>query len=88
MRKLANETNEMNIERRRVFYQIYEETGSIEEATKYSNIRINMKHMKCTYPKPIMDKMEHYLSGYANKMWRQSLRHLKKWNDLYSALRQ
>jgi hypothetical protein len=56
LRKLANETNEMNIERRRVFYQIYEETGSIEEATKYSNIRINMKHM------------EHYLSGYANKM--------------------
>jgi hypothetical protein len=34
-----------------------------------------------------MKHMEHYLSGYANKMWRQSLRHLKKWNDLYSALR-
>jgi len=58
----------MNIERRRVFYQIYEQTKSIEEATKYSNIRINIKYMKCTYPQAIMEKMEEYLLGFAYKV--------------------
>ena len=43
--------------------QSLEDQTSYEEAVKYSRIMINSKHLKCTYSKPITDKLQTKLNN-------------------------
>jgi hypothetical protein len=46
----AHETDEINIERRKIFYLIYRKTNNVDEAITYANINVNIKYLKCKYP--------------------------------------
>lgn len=45
----AYETKEMNLERRKTFFIVYNKTGNFEEAMALSNISVNMKYLGCKY---------------------------------------
>ena len=55
------ETQEMNLERRRVFFLVLNKSGSMEEATSMANININIKYLKCTYPPVLTQQLQEYM---------------------------
>ena len=53
----------MNLERRRIFLRVLAKSSRIDEAVKYSNLGVNIKYMKCTYPPDVMLIYNAYLSN-------------------------
>ena len=60
-----DETRDINLQRRRIFFKVLVESGQdIEEAIKYSNLGVNIKYMKCEYPAEVMAKYNKYMSHW------------------------
>lgn len=56
------ETKQMNLERRRIFFKVLQASRDQAEAVKYSNLGVNIKYMKCSYPDEVMKTYQKYLS--------------------------
>lgn len=59
----AYETNEMNLERRRVFFLVLNRTGHIDEAITLANINVNIKYLHCRYKQDLVDKLNRHLAA-------------------------
>ena len=63
VRLRPEETTEMNLERRRVFFLVLKQSGNVDEATTMANININIKYLKCTYPPHLTEQLSRYTSA-------------------------